>query len=136
MYHLIWCYNSHMTLLQLSEKMTREQYFTFEILTSVTMKSTIVWLVTPCSMVEVHRRFGGTYRQELPSNKPAISGRQADLCLPPACCWVRIEAIHSSETSVDLYHATQCYKPEYRTLQFIVLYRRPYPTCSFTGICI
>jgi hypothetical protein len=33
----------------------------FQVLTSVVMKSTIFWDITPCSPVSVNRRFGGTY---------------------------------------------------------------------------
>jgi hypothetical protein len=35
----------------------------FEVLTAVTMKGFIVWDVTPCSLVEVHKRSEGTYSQ-------------------------------------------------------------------------
>jgi hypothetical protein len=31
------------------------------------MKSTTLWVVTPCSLVEVRRHFGGTYRLLLQS---------------------------------------------------------------------
>jgi hypothetical protein len=33
----------------------------FEILTAVVMKSTIFWDITPCSLLQVNRRSGGTY---------------------------------------------------------------------------
>jgi hypothetical protein len=33
----------------------------FEVLTAVIMKSTIFWDITPCSLLRVNRRFGGTY---------------------------------------------------------------------------
>jgi hypothetical protein len=32
----------------------------FEVLTSVVMKSFIFWDITPCSLLKVNRRFGGT----------------------------------------------------------------------------
>jgi hypothetical protein len=35
----------------------------FEVLTAVIMKAIVFWDITPCSLVEVHRRFGGTYRK-------------------------------------------------------------------------
>jgi hypothetical protein len=35
--------------------------FGFEVLTAVTMNSTVFWDVMPCSLLEVHRSFGGTY---------------------------------------------------------------------------
>jgi hypothetical protein len=37
----------------------------FEVLTAVVMKSFIVWDITPCSPLKVHKRFGGTYRLHL-----------------------------------------------------------------------
>jgi hypothetical protein len=33
----------------------------FEVLTEVVMKSTIFWDITPCSPLNINRRFGGTY---------------------------------------------------------------------------
>jgi hypothetical protein len=38
-----------------------DNYITFEIPITVTVKSNIFWDVTPCSSVEVHRRFGRKY---------------------------------------------------------------------------
>jgi hypothetical protein len=37
----------------------------FEVLTVVIMKSTIFWVITPCSPLKVNPRFGGTYRLHL-----------------------------------------------------------------------
>jgi hypothetical protein len=37
----------------------------YEVLTAVVMKSTIFWEVTWCSLLEIIRRFGGTYRLHL-----------------------------------------------------------------------
>jgi hypothetical protein len=34
----------------------------YEVVTSVVMKSTVFWDITPCSPLNVNRRFGGTYR--------------------------------------------------------------------------
>jgi hypothetical protein len=42
-----------------------ETYVGTEVLTPVVMKSTILWDITPCSPLEVNRRFGGTYRLHL-----------------------------------------------------------------------
>jgi hypothetical protein len=42
--------------------------------------------------------------------------------LPAACLFLvsvlKIEAICSSEMSIDFTHVTQCYKPQYRTLGY------------------
>jgi hypothetical protein len=37
----------------------------FEVITAVTVKCNIIWDVTPCSVVNVYRRFGGTYCPDL-----------------------------------------------------------------------
>jgi hypothetical protein len=34
-------------------------YVGFEVLTAVTMNSTILWNIAPCSQLKVNRRFGG-----------------------------------------------------------------------------
>jgi hypothetical protein len=40
-----------------------------EVLSVVTVKSIIFWYVTPCSPVEVHRRFGGPYYVHLQNRR-------------------------------------------------------------------
>jgi hypothetical protein len=47
---------------------------------------TVFWVVAPCSLIDVYRRFKGA----LPDNGAAIA----------------------SETSVNFYHTTQCNNPE------------------------
>jgi hypothetical protein len=37
----------------------------FQVLTAVVIKSTIFWDTTPCSLLKVNGRFGGTYRLQL-----------------------------------------------------------------------
>jgi hypothetical protein len=54
----------------------------------VVMMSTIFWDRTPCSLLKVNRHFGGTYRTR------------------------KMEAILSSETSIDFQWATPRYKPK------------------------
>jgi hypothetical protein len=39
---------------------SRPNYFPFEVLTAVVMKSSICWDITPCSPLKVNRRFGGS----------------------------------------------------------------------------
>jgi hypothetical protein len=67
------------------------------------MKSSIFWDITPCSPLKVNRRFGGT-----------------ELCLPPTFTLVScsvysstlmMEAMCSSETSVDIQRTTRNYVP-------------------------
>jgi hypothetical protein len=74
-------------------------------------KSTIFWDITACNPLSGNRRFGGTCRFHL--------------CLPSAFTLVscsaysstlKMEAIWSSETSVDFQRTTQRYIPEHSTL--------------------
>jgi hypothetical protein len=67
----------------------------FEVLTAVVMMSTIFWDITPCS--------------------------SSNVCMPPAFTLVscsayssalKMEAIYSSETSVDIQRTTRRYIPE------------------------
>jgi hypothetical protein len=51
------------------------------------MKMVVFWVVAPCSLVEVYRRFKG------------------------ACC-LYIRAMSTSETSVNIYQTTRCNNPE------------------------
>jgi hypothetical protein len=63
----------------------------FQVLTAASMKMAVFWVVAPCSLVEVYRRFRGA-------------------------CWVLIalmmEAASSSETSVNFYQTTRRYNSE------------------------
>jgi hypothetical protein len=58
----------------------------FQVLTAVSMNMTVFWDVAPCSLVEIDRRFRGAY------------------CLYHQG---RVEAVSTSETSVNLYKATR-----------------------------
>jgi hypothetical protein len=67
------------------------KYVGFEVLTAVVMKSTIFWDTTPCSPLNVNRRFGGTYRLHLQGRKISSARNQREsrwqaelLSLPPA----------------------------------------------------
>jgi hypothetical protein len=81
-----------------------------EVLTAVVMKSTIFWDITPCSLLKVNRRFGGTYRLHLQGRRTSRASN-----LPPAFTLVscsvhsstlKMEAICSSETSIDFQRTT------------------------------
>jgi hypothetical protein len=86
------------------------------------VKSTILWDITPCSSL-VNRRFGKNISP--PSSGSRISQARNNLCLPCAftqvCCLayssaLKMEAISSSETSVDTQRTTRRYIPEDCTL--------------------
>jgi hypothetical protein len=46
------------------------RYVGFEVLTAVFMKSIIFWDITPCSLLKVIIRFGGTYHLHLQARFP------------------------------------------------------------------
>jgi hypothetical protein len=68
-----------------------KKYVGFEVFTAVVMKSTIFWVITPCSPLSVNRRFGGTYFLLL-----------ARWFLAETIFFtLEMEAMCSSETSID-----------------------------------
>jgi hypothetical protein len=65
----------------------------FQVLTAASVKIAVFWIVAPCSLVEVCRRFRGV------------------------CCLIRpitvvMEAADTSETSVNFYRTTRRNNPE------------------------
>jgi hypothetical protein len=78
---------------------------TRHVLTAVSIKNTIFWDVTPYSRVQVHR---------------------SPLCLLPTYCWWlaslilenRMDAVPSSETSVNFYRTKRRHIPEDRTIRY------------------
>jgi hypothetical protein len=70
--------------------------FGFEVHTTVTMKNTVLWVVMPCSS-EIVRGFGRK--------------------MSPLSSTLKMEAIYSSETSVDFLRNTRRHIPEDKTLQ-------------------
>jgi hypothetical protein len=67
-----------------------KKYPQLQVLTTITMKSTIFWDVMPYNSVDVHRRFGGTYCFHLHCRS------LLDVCF--LCSTVNIHAVRSSET--------------------------------------
>jgi hypothetical protein len=60
----------------------------FEVLAAANMKMAVFWIVAPCSLVEVYRRFRGTYNA------------------------LMMEVARTSETLVNFYQITRRYNPE------------------------
>jgi hypothetical protein len=90
------------------------------------MKNVVVWDVAPCRSC-VNRRFGGTYRLHLQGRKIRERGTSVNRCLqPPAHAGssladfstLKMEAIHSSETSVHTRSARR-HIPEDGILQVL-----------------
>jgi hypothetical protein len=81
----------------------------FEAFTVVVMKIIIIWDVTPCSLLSCNRRFGGTYRLHL-------QGRRLLVLAEIISSTLKMEAICSSETSVETQQTTRRHIPEDDTL--------------------
>jgi hypothetical protein len=75
-------------------------YVGLEVFTAVVIKCIIFWHMTPCSPLSFNRRFGGLS--------------------PPST--LKMEAIYSSETSVDTQRTTRRHIPEDDTLQSDMIY--------------
>jgi hypothetical protein len=92
-----------------------------DVLTALIMKRTISWDKTPCSPFKVNRRFGGTYRLPLQNRRISRSWKQRESSWqgePPVFTLVsysayssilKMEAIYSSEKSVDFKRTTRRY---------------------------
>jgi hypothetical protein len=77
------------------------------------MKSIIFWDMTSCSPLSFNRRFGGTYRLDLLAT--CLFAGFAE----PISSTLKVEAICSSETTVETQRTTRHHIPEDDTLQFI-----------------
>jgi hypothetical protein len=74
----------------------------FEVLTAVSTKMAVFWVVAPCSLVEVYQRFRG----------PCCLHHQLGLLIA-----LMMEAARTSETLVNFYQITRRYNPEDNHLQ-------------------
>jgi hypothetical protein len=85
----------------------------FEVLT-VVVKSTIFWDITPCSPLNVNRRFGETYRLHFQGRRIswARNQRESPLLWSTYSSTLKMEAICSSETSADIQRTTRRYIPQ------------------------
>jgi hypothetical protein len=91
------------------------------------MRSSVFWDITPCSPLNVNRRFGRTCRLHLQGRRTSHvrDQHEAGYSLPPAFMLVsylaypsalKMEATCSSETSVHFQRTTQRYILKDRTL--------------------
>jgi hypothetical protein len=80
----------------------------FEVFTVVVLKSIIFWVMAPCSPLSSNRRFGGTYRHLF-----------ARWFAEPISSTLKMEAISSSETSVETQRTARRHIPEDDTLQIL-----------------
>jgi hypothetical protein len=70
------------------------------------LKNIILWDMTPCSSFGVNRRFGGTYRLHLQACHLLLCWFLAELIYSTP----KMEAICSSETSVDTQRTTRIFQ--------------------------
>jgi hypothetical protein len=71
------------------------------------MKSNIFREATPCTLLEVYRRFGETYCLHLQVRRVGCLARFSTM---------RIETIHSSETLLNFYQTTRRHIPNEGTV--------------------
>jgi hypothetical protein len=58
--------------------LTVRNYVGFEVLSAVVTKSTVFWVITPCSPMKVNLRFGGSYRLLLQDRRISRARNQPD----------------------------------------------------------
>jgi hypothetical protein len=75
----------------------------FDVFTAVVLKSIIFWDMTPCSPLWFNRRFGGTSREQ------AACHLLARWFAEPISSTLKMEAIGSSETSIETQRTTRRY---------------------------
>lgn len=98
-----------------------------KLLITVTMKSTIFYNVTPCSLVGVYRRLGGKHCLHLQCWRLRWTSKQQARCflLAPShlLLTLKIEVVCSSKMSVKFYKTTRRHVPKTSTLELGVLFR-------------
>jgi hypothetical protein len=99
-----------------------------EVLTAVVMKSSIFWDITSCSPLKVNRRFGGTYRLHL--HEYVLTAFRL-ISFSAYNSTLRMEAICSSETSVDFQRTTRRNISGDRTLQWLKHIKHIHTLLSF-----
>jgi hypothetical protein len=100
----------------------------FQLLAAAVMNSSIYWVITPCSMFEVNRRFGGKYSLHLQGLRTTKDRHQHYVLLATFFTLVsvlvysstlKMEITHSSETWVHFQPTIRRFNPVDRTLPLI-----------------
>jgi hypothetical protein len=81
------------------------KYAGFEVLMAVTVRSCILWDMMQCSLVEIFQRFGAICCLHLQDWRITLASK-------PSLWSPMIEALHSSEMSVNFYQSTRRHNPE------------------------
>jgi hypothetical protein len=76
-----------------------EKYTTFEVLTAASVKMAVFWVVAPCSLVEVYRRFRGACCLHYQGDVTSLTA-------------LMVEAAGTSEMPVKFYQTTRRNDPE------------------------
>jgi hypothetical protein len=71
-----------------------------EFLTLMTIDITVLWDGKLCDLVKVYGCFGGTYCLHLQGQRVSQASSK-----------LKVEAVHSSEMSINFYQTTQCHIP-------------------------
>jgi hypothetical protein len=97
----------------------------FEVLTAVVMKHSVISDITPCSLFEVNRHFGGTYHLRIHGVRISQIRYQHEAALLVTCfilvsyltysSTLKMEATCYSPTSIDFQQTTLRYIPEKKT---------------------
>jgi hypothetical protein len=97
----------------------------FDVLMAVAVKSTIFWEVTPCSLIEIYRRFGGTQCVLLVLSRHI----RGSLCFFPAACFFGLLFDNKFLRNVDklLQDYTASHKRRFYSL------KNPYMTQTYQG---
>jgi hypothetical protein len=97
-------------------------YVRLEVLTAVTMKSTVSWGVTPCSLVEVHQCFWGMYCLHLQDQRVGHAINQQDVSSKQSTLlWYQTTWSHISEDSTLpplLLHPLKLEKNWYQSIKW------------------
>jgi hypothetical protein len=83
----------------------------------MTLKRSIFWDITPCNPLEVNRRFGEIYclhfqRWRINRTRHQHESRWQEVSCSAYSSILKMEAIYSSETSIDFQRTTWRYIPE------------------------
>jgi hypothetical protein len=76
----------------------RNTFVGFEVLTAVSKKMAVFWVVAPCCLVDVYQRLRGHYCLHHPGDELLIA--------------LMMKAAKTSETLVNIYQTTRRYNPE------------------------
>jgi hypothetical protein len=89
---------------------------------AVTVRNTIFWDVTPCSSVGIYRHFGGMYCFYIQGRRVSQASNKHVAALAYSST-LKMGAVRSSETSVNLDQTTRRHTPADRTLYYVYFSR-------------